>query len=213
MFWPIYAVVLVWTVAALHKLLSSPLASLPGPWYTKFTGLLLKSNELRAQRRHYIHKLHQKYGPVVRLAPNEVSFASLEGMKEIYTSGGSGYDKTNFYDLFKQYDIRNMFSTLGKTDHSNRKKLYADVYANSNILRPETLASIQERAQSFVRQCTQSSGSGVDVYVPLHCYALDCATHHLFHPYGSNSLDGGKDMELMRELSYHDSIRGMRLNL
>jgi hypothetical protein len=27
-------------------------------------------------------------------------------MKEIYTSGGSGYDKTEFYTLFKQFDTR-----------------------------------------------------------------------------------------------------------
>lgn len=50
----------------------------------------------------------------MRLGPNEVSFTSLEAMKEIYTSGGSGYDKTEFYTLFKQFDTRTMFSTLDK---------------------------------------------------------------------------------------------------
>jgi hypothetical protein len=43
---------------------------------------------------------------VVRLGPKEVSFTSTEAVKEIYTSGGSGYDKTEFYNLFKQFNTR-----------------------------------------------------------------------------------------------------------
>ena len=62
--------------------------------------------EFAGKRREYIHELHRKYGPVVRLGPNEVSFTSLEAMKEIYASGGSGYDKTEFYTLFKQFNTR-----------------------------------------------------------------------------------------------------------
>ena len=52
-----------------------------------------------------MHRLHQEYGPVVRLAPNEISFSGLEAVKEIYASGGSGYDKTEFYELFRQFGI------------------------------------------------------------------------------------------------------------
>ena len=50
--------------------------------------------------------MHLKYGPVVRIAPNEVAFASSAAVKEIYGSGGSGYDKTEFYDMFKVYGRR-----------------------------------------------------------------------------------------------------------
>jgi hypothetical protein len=52
----------------------------------------------------------------VRLGPNEVSFTSLDAIKEIYASGGSGYDKTEFYTLFKQFKIKTMFSTLPKDE-------------------------------------------------------------------------------------------------
>lgn len=62
--------------------------------------------EFTGQRREYIHELHREFGPVVRLGPNEVSFTSQEALKEIYQSGGSGYDKTEFYTLFKQFGTR-----------------------------------------------------------------------------------------------------------
>jgi hypothetical protein len=43
--------------------------------------------------------------------------------------------------------------------------------------------------------------------VYLHCFALDCTTHHLFHPYGTHSIEIKEDLELMEELSYHDSLK------
>ncbi len=96
--------------------LSSPLNKLPGPWYAKFTSLVLKWHEFRAERTNYVHNLHLQYGPALRIAPNEAAFASATAVKEIYCSGGSGYDKTEFYDLFKIHGRRTMFTTLNKED-------------------------------------------------------------------------------------------------
>lgn len=90
----------------LFQAITSPLAKIPGPRYSILTPVYLMLQEFTSKRRLYIHRLHQKYGPVVRLGPNEVSFTSLEALKEIYTSGGSGYDRTEFYTLFKQFGIR-----------------------------------------------------------------------------------------------------------
>lgn len=86
--------------------LLSPLSKVPGPWYTRFTSLWIKHQEFTANRRLSVHRLHQIYGPVVRLSPNEVSFTSLDAIKEIYASRGSGYDKTEYYDLFRQFGIK-----------------------------------------------------------------------------------------------------------
>lgn len=88
----------------LVRVIFSPLSKIPGPAIAPFSSLYLKYQELTGNRRRYIHALHKKYGTVVRVAPREVCFANLEAMKEIYTAGGSGYDKTEFYSLFKQYN-------------------------------------------------------------------------------------------------------------
>ncbi|CDO72236.1 hypothetical protein BN946_scf184970.g88 [Trametes cinnabarina] len=61
--------------------------------------------EFAGKRREWTHHLHLRYGPIVRIAPNEVSFASREAVKEIYTSGGSGFDKARFYTLFENFDL------------------------------------------------------------------------------------------------------------
>lgn len=90
----------------LYSRLTSPLSKVPGPLHTLFTSLSLKRHEFGGSRRSWIHSLHQKYGPIVRLAPNEVSFSSQDAMKEIYTSGGAGYDRTEFYNMFRQFGTR-----------------------------------------------------------------------------------------------------------
>lgn len=134
----LYISICLLAAAFLYQLVHSPLGKLPGPFYTKLTTAWLKYKEFSGCRRQYVHDLHQRYGAVVRLAPNEVSFASPEAVKEIYSSGGSGYDKTEFYNLFQQFNtrydrhvphdfpeceaamnscvVRTLFSTLNKYD-------------------------------------------------------------------------------------------------
>ncbi|GLB22659.1 hypothetical protein AtubIFM61612_003235 [Aspergillus tubingensis] len=190
----------------LYQRLSSPISKLPGPWYTKFTSLVIKYHEFSASRRVFIHQLHKQYGTIVRIAPNEVSFASLDAIREIYASGGSGYDKTELYDLFRQFGIKTMFSTLDKQTHSERKRQLADRYAMSNILREHHVSAIRDSAKAFASKCAAVAKS-VDVYVYLHCYALDCVTHFMFSPSGLKSLTDENDFELMEEMTYHNSLQ------
>ncbi|KAI0476723.1 cytochrome P450 3A13 [Xylaria cf. heliscus] len=189
------------------KCVASPLRTLPGPKISLFTSLVLKLHEFRALRTRYIHELHLKYGPVVRIAPNEASFASLEGIKEIYGSGGSGYDKTEFYDLFQVYGRRTMFTTLDKEGHAKRKRVLADRYANSNIMKSQSLDGIAERSRRFTERCSQFAGRSLDLLVRLHDYAFDGVTHQLFHPYGSDSLRNPQHEDIMKQVAYDDSLQ------
>ncbi|RSL39347.1 hypothetical protein CEP53_014123 [Fusarium sp. AF-6] len=144
--------------------LTSAIAKVPGPVVSNFTSLVLKWNELSANRTMYLHDLHKKYGPVVRVAPNEVSFTSAAALKEIYGSGGSGYDKTEFYDLFQVYGKRTMFSTLNKGDHAKRRRMIGDRYANSNVMKTAPLAGIEVRSKKFVERCVSSPDNTADVF-------------------------------------------------
>ncbi|KAH8692166.1 putative cytochrome P450 [Talaromyces proteolyticus] len=197
----------IWLVCLVTQAVWGWQAKIPGPWYTNITSLVLKYHEFTKNRRLWIHALHQKYGPVVRVAPNEVAFCNMEAMQEIYQSKGSGYDKTEFYDLFKQYGHRTLFTTLNKASHAARRRILADRYSMTNVLRAPMLQAIEQRASYVLKKCQESQGSYLDIYVVLHCYALDCASHFLFSPGGTDSINSPEDIKLMQELSYHDSIK------
>ncbi|UZP41259.1 hypothetical protein NXS19_009075 [Fusarium pseudograminearum] len=194
-------------VAYIITRLTSAIAKIPGPFVSNFTSLVLKWQELNANRTVYIHELHKRYGPVVRVAPNEVSFTSIAAVKEIYGSGGSGYDKTEFYNLFQVYGKRTMFSTLVKGDHAKRRRMIGDRYANSNVMKAAPLAGIKERSSKFLQHCVESPERTADVFVTLHAYACDCVTHQLFHPYGSNCLQDKQDEEMMHQVAADDSLQ------
>lgn len=94
--------------------------------------------------------------------------------------------------------------------HSQKKRYIAGQYANTNIMRPEILDGIRDRADAFVQKCIESKGASMDAYVYLHCFALDCASHFLFHPYGTHSIERKEDFEMMEEQSYHNSLKGQQ---
>ncbi|KAI0775634.1 cytochrome P450 [Trametes elegans] len=188
--------------AALYRLLVSPLANLPGPKLCALTRLPLMYREFAGTRRAWVHELHLQYGPVVRIAPDEVSFATYEAEKEIYSSGGSGYDKTSLYNLFKHFNTPNIFSTLERGPHAAVKKRFADRYNKTHITRAEVYSVLEEHVETFITKCTENLISGVDVYVLLHCFALDGVTGHMFYPNGLHSLTDPGDFAMMKELTY-----------
>lgn len=60
-----------------------------------------------------------------------------------------------------------MFSTLNRHDHSQRKKLFAEKYAMTNVVNSQIVEGIQKRTASVVEKCEASLDSCLDVYVCL----------------------------------------------
>jgi hypothetical protein len=52
-------------------------------------------------------------------------------------------------------------------EHSQRKRILADRYANSNVMRPETIEGLRGRAKRFLENCLKECGGDADVYVSL----------------------------------------------
>jgi len=93
-------------------------------------------------------------------------------MKEIYTSGGSGFDRTEFYELFMQFGCKTLFSMPPRGEHSQRKRVLADRYANSNVMREETVEGLRGRAKKFLENCLREDGGDADVYVSF-CFVAE----------------------------------------
>lgn len=83
----VYGVVglLIWIV--FYRLFLHPLAGVPGPFVARFTGLWRTTKYFQGTWYQDILGLHKKYGRVVRIAPNEVSFVDGEALKRIYGHG------------------------------------------------------------------------------------------------------------------------------
>lgn len=86
-------------VRALYRRYASPLRKYPGPWLASISRLW-KVLSTASSQTHLDHiELHEKYGPIVRIAPDEVSIASPEAAR-LLLSAGKRFYKTDFYSVF-----------------------------------------------------------------------------------------------------------------
>jgi len=73
-----------YSVSTLYSIFLHPLRRVPGPFLAKFTELWRTSKYFRGNWHSDILELHAKYGPVVRVAPNEVSIVDRHGLTQVY---------------------------------------------------------------------------------------------------------------------------------
>ncbi|KIW12718.1 hypothetical protein PV08_09996 [Exophiala spinifera] len=153
-----------WTTKVLLRAYWTPLRRIPGPCYAKFTHLWLKKNVMSGRRVHYIHAMHQLYGPVVRIAPNEIDIADPGLFKQVHKIGG-GFTKDAWYQSFRTGTTQDVFSMIDVKDHAQRRKLLAPLWTNTAI-HNNWEAAVSEKVRLAVAQIkkeAQSTGV-VDIF-------------------------------------------------
>lgn len=98
------------TVYVVYQRLLHPLARFPGPFLAGLTEISKFSYFWSLQIDRKLFALHEKYGPIVRIGPNELSFYGAEAVAPIYKSGRV-MPKSHFYDGFTTFKP-NLFGNL-----------------------------------------------------------------------------------------------------
>ncbi|KAJ5836014.1 cytochrome P450, partial [Penicillium robsamsonii] len=185
-----------------RSLLFSPLARIPGPKSFALTKWRLASEDYQGTRTRKLHALHEEYGPVVRVGPNEVTFNSLSALRSIY-GAGSGFERTKFYHMFSAYGRQNMFSFSAVKQHGERKKIFANAYAKSTILKGETAHMIETKVKKFIELLERERDNlSTDIFPMLHYFSLDNITEFVYGDFGETAcLDGvEEDRALLRDI-------------
>ncbi|KAI0336705.1 cytochrome P450 monooxygenase pc-bph [Cubamyces sp. BRFM 1775] len=104
----------------------------PGPWLAKLSDLWLGRVAAEGHRSERVHKLHEKYGTFVRIAPNHLSIASPDALQVVY-GHGTGTLKSDFYDAFVSIE-RGLFNTRSRPDHSRKRKIVAHIFSQKSVL-------------------------------------------------------------------------------
>lgn len=80
-----------------YTFLTSPLRSVPGPFWTRLTKLWYFNRVRNAHFERENIRLHQKYGPIVRIGPDHYSISDPAAVKTVYGTG-SKFVKSAWYD-------------------------------------------------------------------------------------------------------------------
>ncbi|KAF2096004.1 cytochrome P450 [Rhizodiscina lignyota] len=116
--------------------LLSPLSKLPLAHPTSsFSGLWIWLQRRRGRESRSIFAAHQRCGPIIRLAPDEVSVTSLDAVKKIY---GGGFERSKWFEQFFNYDgTPNLVTTFGREKHAMRRRMVSQIYSKSYLLRSD----------------------------------------------------------------------------
>ncbi|KAJ9631144.1 hypothetical protein H2204_008366 [Knufia peltigerae] len=161
-----------WIVYARHF---HPLRNIPGPWLASVSRLWYVRQVARGDMEHTQRRLHARYGPLLRIAPNEVACASPDEIKKIYRNSGA-LNKTDFYTVWNSQNFskhRDMFTTLNDKEHGERRRIFNHVYSLSNVLKSE--AYIDKCSEMFIKRIAQEEGSTkpFDLGKWVQMYAFD----------------------------------------
>ncbi|KAF7542076.1 hypothetical protein G7054_g104 [Neopestalotiopsis clavispora] len=126
-----------------------------------------------------LSEAHKKYGPIVRVAPSEVSIADMEYVRGVYQGG---FAKHEWYSVFNNYGVPCAFSARELKDHSARKRMVSHVYSKSFLHSSVALASqANEIVNSRLLPLLDSSnGHGINVHSLFAGTVMDLISAYCF---------------------------------
>ncbi|CAN9258711.1 unnamed protein product [Alternaria alternata] len=131
---------------------------------------------LGGRQPYEIHKLHQKHGPVVRVAPNELSFNTYKSWKDIYAKrvGHKSFIKSDFYDGGNfAAEAHSIVSERDPHKHDEMRSYLRDVFSDQYLRDQESL--ISHNIDHFITRIGEKGSSidGVDIVMWFNLATFD----------------------------------------
>lgn len=159
-----------------------PLSSVPGPRIAACTSLWLAYHTYVGDECTVIYDLHKKYGPVLRVAPNDVDIDDGDAVEPIYITNG-GFPKTPAYAKFDIDGHTTIFSTLTLAERARRAKAVSPIFSAASIRssKDALLQVVDDFVDKVRREARRSPEKPVNVLNATRSMAIDVVSTHLFH--------------------------------
>lgn len=180
--WALYAfqaLVLYVVSTVVYRCLFHPLAGIPGPFLPSVTRLYIWYWNVIKDGKFYLQldELHARYGPVVRIAPNEIHLADPDNYDKIYSVGGRFYKDPGFYDAL---NVPVAFTAISNEEHRRRRAPLNHFFSRRAVLDLEDI--VQEKAAKLCRRVRKDldAGQPADLRSGLRAVSIDVLTEYAF---------------------------------
>lgn len=178
--------VLHYLLTGVYQLVAGPLHKFKGPWSWIVFPILRHISILKGVENEIVLDLHKKYGPVVRVAPDEVSFTSAAAWQDIYGFGHKQLEKSIYFHA--RDGLPEHMISAHSSDHSRYRKAVSSAFSEKAIRKQEILIS---------------------GYVRLFMQRMEALSH------GSDQVDMVKwfhllTFDLIGDLAYGESFGGLK---
>ncbi|KAK7989992.1 hypothetical protein PG989_010307 [Apiospora arundinis] len=149
------------TLRIIHLRFLHPLRQFPGPWLRSISQIPTALDLLRGNQPMVMKKLHEKYGPVVRLAPNELSFIDADAWEAIFgfQKTGPNFEKSElFIGAVNPLNGSVGISLAPNEIHTRQRKALAAPFTNKALLQQESI--LQVHVDKFVAAMKKMATKG-----------------------------------------------------
>ncbi|KAL4782495.1 cytochrome P450 [Aspergillus varians] len=162
-----------------YRLFFHPLAKIPGPLLARATYLYSTWHNLVGARFYLrVEELHQQYGPIVRITPNEIHLSDPENCEKIYYVGSRYAKDAAFYGSFGA--DKSTFTTSSPEVHRVKRAALNPFFSRKKVLDLEGI--VHEKAQRLVTRMKKAfkSSDGVDLHHGFRAISIDVITDYAF---------------------------------
>ncbi|KAF1738417.1 putative sterigmatocystin biosynthesis P450 monooxygenase STCB [Beauveria bassiana] len=199
----------LWLLAKIITIFRNPLSKVPGPWYTHFTALPNQLSMFKGFTPGHAHKLHQKYGRIVRIGPDEISIAEIDDIKKVYGHKET-FLKHPAYRALAPSKVDSMFNTSDVDLHRRYRRLLASPMSESSL--KSAIPDVYSRATAAVYRMGEElqSRGAMDVYKWWFFFTTDTLGELTF---GSsfNMIESGKKNQYFEDILAVNKFGGIRL--
>ena len=171
------------------------LCHIPGPLICRLSSLWTYYHSYVGDECTLISELHKKYGPVIRIAPNEVCISDGASLAPVYSEKG-GFLKAPCYTNFDIEGHQTIFSALDPSHRAVRSKAVLPMFSMSSVRSGNDV--VEDCVNRFIvrlkedveesKEIKAQTGSGnpINVLNLARSLALDAVCSYLFAvPFGS----------------------------
>ncbi|KAF5236750.1 hypothetical protein FANTH_11157 [Fusarium anthophilum] len=187
---------LLFAILALYLLITAtyyafihPLSKVPGPKLYAITQIPYFYHLTQGSWLDKLDKLHNQYGPVVRFAPNDISFITADAVRIIYghkASGFAPFDKD--LRMYRQGHPVKDIVTAGHEDHKRIRRHLAYAFSTKALRDYESI--LNHYTDKFIAELRQRAGTNIDMVAWFNYATFDIMGHlSLGQPFGC--LDTG----------------------
>ncbi|KAK6375556.1 hypothetical protein LTR64_003683 [Lithohypha guttulata] len=151
-------------VQIIYRLKFHPLARYPGPFLSRISSLSIPLQAASGDR--HLHQLqeHQRYGPIVRIGPSSLSFASPAALRTIYQSSRA-QNPLRKSDYYKTVDApAGAYSThteISRRKHAFRRRVLDHAFSEASMRPAEEF--VLENIRTFCKLLgPESDGEGLE---------------------------------------------------
>ncbi|PNS17744.1 Isotrichodermin C-15 hydroxylase [Sphaceloma murrayae] len=209
-------------VYAIYNLFINPLKTYPGPTFNAISRIPYALMLARGNSSRDIMAMHDKYGDVVRVAPDELAFADPRAWKDIFSQRNGDIEKHNT-DLTKLFDAPNIIDG-NREDHRRFRRVLSQGFSAQAML--DQQPSIVKYVDLLISRLTELCPRGpvdmvawynfttFDIIGDLTCgEPFGCLQSGVYHPWIATIFSSIKVGTMVDAISYFPWIKALLMSM